>query len=314
MRQNLICDQSLRRIGPNFSNFANRMIPSALESMVTADEPLADRLWLGIGGPTRYLALPRSDDDVVDVARWAADESLPLRMLGGGSNLLVRESGVDGVVVRLPSAELPLTTESNRLTFAGGTKLSAAVVASVGAGMAGLEHLVGLPGTVGGGAVGNVSAGGRDIGTAVIEVSVLAEDLTIQKIPHEQLRFSHRSSALGDRPILSVTFQLEPTDVMTLTKRMQKLWIGRGHSKPDRSQRVAMPFIDPDGMSTGDLLRSVGLAGLREGGAAMDDSRPELLTAQPGATSDECLRLIERVREQVRMQTGVDLQLNLQIW
>lgn len=290
------------------------MIPSALQSMVTADEPLADRLWLGIGGPTRFLALPSVDQDVVEVARWAAEESLTLRMLGGGSNLLVRESGVDGVVVQLPSAAEPIASDENRLTFAAGTKLSAAVVSTVGSGMAGLEHLVGLPGTVGGGVVGNVSAGGRDIGTAVAEVAVLGEDLSIERIPREQIRFSHRNSSLGARPVLSVTFELEPTDAVTLTKRMQKLWIGRGKSKPDRSDRVAMPFIDPDGTSTGDLLRSVGLAGLREGGAAMDDSRPDLLTAQPGATSDECLRLIERVREQVRMQTGVDLQMNLQIW
>ena len=201
-----------------------------------------------------------------------------------------------------------------RIRFGGGTKLSEVVVHCVGQGLAGIEHLVGLPGTVAGGVVGNVSAGGRDIGSRVSSVTVMTADHDLATIDAAEIQFSHRSSSLGDRPILSVAFDLEQADAETLTKRMQKLWISRKRTKANREDRVVMPFVDPDGMSTSDLLRSVGLVGVREGNVMMHDGCPELLAATEGATSEDCLKLIDRVREQVRLQTGVELQLNLQIW
>ena len=114
--------------------------------------------------------------------------------------------------------------------------------------------------------------------------------------------------------VLNVTFQLESGDVVALTKRMQKLWIGRNASRPSEEPRIAMPFVDPDGMPAKDLLQTVGLAGIREGNVSLDANHPQFLVAHSGATSDQCLRLIERVREQVLLQSGIDLQLNLQIW
>jgi UDP-N-acetylmuramate dehydrogenase len=95
---------------------------------------------------------------------------------------------------------------------------------------------------------------------------------------------------------------------------MQKLWIGRNSSRPSEERRIAMAFVDPDEMSAKELLQRVGLAGIREGSVSLDSHCPQFLVAQSGATSDQCLRLIERVREQVLLQTGIDLQLNLQIW
>jgi UDP-N-acetylmuramate dehydrogenase len=114
--------------------------------------------------------------------------------------------------------------------------------------------------------------------------------------------------------VLKVTFQLETRDVAALTKRMQKLWISRNSSRPSEEPRIAMPFVDPDGMPAKELLQTVGLAGLREGDVSLDTNQPQYLLAHSGATSDQCLRLIKRVREQVLLQTGIDLQLNLQIW
>ena len=114
--------------------------------------------------------------------------------------------------------------------------------------------------------------------------------------------------------MLSVTFELEARDVLALTKRMQKLWIGRNASRPSEEPRIASPFVDPDGMPANELIQTVGLAGVREGDVSLDANHPQFLIAHSGATSDQCLRLIERVREQVLLQTGIDLQLNLQIW
>lgn len=282
---------------------------------VRPDEPLGPRVWLGIGGPARFFAEPESVELLRRLATEAKAAGLAVRILGDGSNLLVREAGVDGLVLRLAAATGEhFSRDGQRVTVGAGAKLSHAVMESVAAGLAGLEHLVGIPGTVGGAVVGNVSADGRDIGSVVESVEVMNADASPRTIPQEEIGFSHRKSTLTGLTVLAVTFALEPADEATLTKRMQKLWIGRNASRSHDEQRVAMPFIDPDGMPAAELIRTVGMAGVREGAVSLDPQPPHYLVAEDGATSDQCLGLIERVREQVLLQTGIDLQLNLQIW
>jgi UDP-N-acetylmuramate dehydrogenase len=188
------------------------------------------------------------------------------------------------------------------------------VIKSVFSGLGGIEHLVGIPGTVGGAVMGNASSDGRDIGSAVESVTVLERSGEQRVLTQQEAGFSHRKSSLVGLAILSVTFQLESRDVTALTKRMQKLWIGRNASRPNDEPRMAMPFVEPDQMSVNDLLQQVGMAGVCEGEVSLDTQNPQFLVARSGATSEQCMKLIGRVREQVLLQTGIDLQLNLQIW
>ncbi|KAA1262331.1 UDP-N-acetylenolpyruvoylglucosamine reductase MurB [Rubripirellula obstinata] len=290
-------------------------LSAEIAALIRTDEPLGPLLWLGIGGPAHYFSQPSTVDELKQVVSAANDAGLPVRVLGSGSNVLVRESGVDGLVISL--ASLPgqePTVDGSTMTALAGTKLSTAVIESVGAGLGGLEHLIGIPGTIGGAVVGNVSAGGRDIGSVVHKVTVLEKDGSLRVLGAEEVGFSHRKSSLTGLIVYSVTFSLEPRDAAELTKRMQKLWISRNSTRPDEERRIAMPFIDPDSMPVRELIASVGLSGSREGEVSLDANRPSYMVAHPGATSDQCLKLIERVREQVLLQTGIDLQLNLQIW
>jgi len=289
--------------------------PEELDHLVRTDEPLAPLVWLGIGGPARYFAEPVDEQELSKIYKAAEAAKLAIRILGGGSNILVREAGFDGLVISLAAAATSeLGIDGNRLTAGAGAKLSHAVIKSVGAGLGGLEHLVGIPGTVGGAVIGNASNGGRDIGSVVESITVIESDGSTRVISQEEAGFSHRKTTLVGMGVLKTTFLLEPRDVSALTKRMQKLWIGRNSSRPSEQRRIAMPFVDPDGMPAKDLVQSCGLAGVREGDVSLDSAHPHYLIAHNGATSDQCLRLIERVREQVLLQTGVDLQLNLQIW
>ncbi|TWU06346.1 UDP-N-acetylmuramate dehydrogenase [Stieleria varia] len=290
-------------------------IPDELLHVVRADEPLAPLVWLGIGGPARFLAEPVEIEQLKQIYQWAAEDGLSVKILGGGSNLLVREAGFDGIVVSLEApATSGLAIEGNLLTVGAGARLSHAVIKAVGSGLGGLEHLVGIPGTVGGAVVGNASAGGRDIGSVVQCVRVLDPDGSIRTVSQAEAGFSHRKSALGGLSVLDVVFELEQRDIKLLTKRMQKLWIARNSALPVEHRRIAVPFVDPDGSPVRELIQNVGLAGIREGNVSLDHAQPNYLIAHAEATSDECLRLIERVREQVLLQTGIDLQLNLKIW
>jgi UDP-N-acetylmuramate dehydrogenase len=289
--------------------------PDSVAHLVQHDYSLAPRLWLGIGGPARYFAEPTNREELVVLVRAAAEHGVQVRVLGGGSNLLARESGFDGLVISMAAAALSeMTVDGNRLTAGAGATLSRTVTHAVGAGLAGLEHLLGIPGTVGGALVSNAGAGGRDIALVTSAVELLQRDGETKTISAEEAQFSHRRSGLGGTIILSATFQLEKLDLESLTKRMQKLWIIRNAAQPKDQSRIAMPFVDPDGAPAQRLIADIGLSGLREGGASLNTDYPNFLIARQGATSSDCLRLIERVREQVLLQTGIDLQTNLQIW
>ncbi len=289
--------------------------PEDLMHLIRTDEPLGPLAWLGIGGPARFFAEPMNTTEVQRLVTVAQEQGVAVRILGGGSNILVREAGVNGLVISLAGAmSNEIIIEETKMTVGAGAKLSHAVIKSVGAGLDGLEHLVGIPGTVGGAVVGNASAGGRDIGSAVSTVTVVEKNGSIRTMTQQEAGFSHRKTSLGGLAVLDVTFQLETRDVAALTKRMQKLWISRNAVRPTEEPRIAMPFVDPDGMPAKELLQTVGLAGISEGEVALDSQHPQFMIARSGATSEQCLRLIERVREQVSLQTGIDLQLNLQIW
>jgi UDP-N-acetylmuramate dehydrogenase len=289
--------------------------PDDLMHLIRTDEPLGPLAWLGIGGPARFFAEPMDAADVQRLVAAAQNQGLSVRILGSGSNILVREAGVNGLVISLAGAmSSEIAIDGTKMTVGAGAKLSHAVIKSVGAGLGGLEHLVGIPGTVGGAVVGNASAGGRDLGSVVSSVTVVEKDASIRTMTQQEVGFSHRKTSLVGLAVLDVSFELETREVLALTKRMQKLWISRNAARPTEEPRIAMPFVDPDGMPAKDLLQTVGLAGLTEGEVALDSQHPQYMVARSGATSEQCLRLIERVREQVLLQTGIDLQLNLQIW
>ncbi|WP_153558365.1 UDP-N-acetylmuramate dehydrogenase [Roseimaritima sediminicola] len=289
--------------------------PEHLQHLIQHDQPLAQLTWLGIGGPARYFAEPHSREQLIELVQSAKEQDVPVRVLGSGSNVLVRESGFDGLVISLAAAALAqVEVDGNQMAAGAGAKLSHAITHAVGAGLGGLEHLAGIPGTVGAAICGNASGAGGEIGSTVAAVEVLDDDGTVRTIPADQLQFSHRKSNLSGLMILSVTFQLEPRDVSTLTKRLQKLWIVAHNQRPFDEPRIAQPFIDPDGFSVDDLIQQAGMSGMRLGNVSLASNKPNYLLAHSGASSDDVVELLNRVREQVSLQSGIDLQLNLQIW
>ena len=291
------------------------VLPDELMHLVRTDEPLAPLLWLGIGGPARYLAEPLQTADLASLLTAAAPHALPIRVLGEGSNVLVREAGFDGLVISLAAPAFNhCRVQDRRLIVGAGVSLGHVVMQAVGAGLSGVEHLVGIPGTVGGAVIGNVSAEGRDLGSVVAEVELCGPDGQLQTIPGSEAGFGHRTSTLGGSIVTSVTLELRTSDVKDLSRRMQKLWIRRRQQRPGDTKRIAMPFINPDMMSVNQLVCAAGMAGVREGNVSLHSSSPEYLIAHEGATSEQCVKLLGRVRDQVAMQSGVDLRLNLQIW
>lgn len=290
-------------------------LPQSLDHLIRHDEPLGPYSWLGIGGPARYFAEPTNLDELRELIVAAHQNQIPVRMLGEGANILVRESGFDGLVIHTGAAALStLDVQGTRLIAGAGARLSHAITRAIGEGLGGLERLAGIPGSIGGAVVGNISAGGAEIGSVVSAIVCLDPDGSLQTLQRNQIQFGHRKSDLTGRYLVEVQFELEHADASELTKRLQKTWIVRRADRPSDHSRISLPFVDPDGADAANLIEQVGLKGSRRGNASLDSVHPAYMIAHPGATSDDCLELLELVRDQVSKQLAVDLQLNLVIW
>jgi UDP-N-acetylmuramate dehydrogenase len=289
--------------------------PDGFQHIVRENEPLADYTWLQIGGPARYICEPTSVDELSKVVRACHTNQHTIRVLGGGSNLLISEAGVDGVVLYLSApAFCQMKVDGNRVICGGGAKLSHLVSMCVGAGLAGLECLVGIPGSVGGALCGNAGSMDGDIGDSLQSVTLMTREGQIVHKQSGDIIFSHRKSSLDELVLLEASFKLEPTDARYLTQRMQTLWILKRSSQPTGHARAIVPFVDPDTHSASELIEQAGMRGATEGLVHLSTEFPNFLLASAGATSEQVLALIERVRDAVFQRCGVQLQSRLAIW
>ncbi len=283
--------------------------------VVRENQSLAPFNWLQIGGPTRYLVEPNDEAQLMEVVRSCAAAGIPMRVLGGGSNLLIRESGFNGATFNLTSPAFgQMRRMENAVICGAGAKLSHLIEYCVGAGLAGLEHLIGIPGSVGGALRCNAGTDDGDIGHVVHSAKLLTKEGNVVEVKEKGLAFSHRVSSLDELVILEAFFKLEPGEVRGLTKREQTFWIVKRSKQPSFPERAAMAFIDPDGYKASELLHQSGFNGAVEGSVRLSSSYPNYLITSDGASSTQVLTLLERVRDGVQDRTGVQLQLHLQIW
>jgi UDP-N-acetylmuramate dehydrogenase len=291
------------------------MLLDKFSNVVRENVDLAPFTWLQLGGNARYFAEPVNVEQLQALVTAAATISLPVRVLGGGSNILVREAGFNGLVVQLTSpAFQSIRFDGSLVTSGGGVKLAHLITACVGHGLGGLEHLVGIPGSLGGALHGNSGTEEGDIGQFVRQAKLLRRSGEIVSVEAPGLAFSHRWSSLDELVILEATLELQPDDIRQLTKREQTFWILKRSRQPNHPLRSAVAFVDPDGASAGDLIHQAGLWGAVEGSVQMNSTYPNYITAGTGATSDQVLALLERVRNGVHQKTGVRLQTHLAVW
>ena len=285
-------------------------------AIVKADEPLAPLTWFRLGGPAAYLARPGNVEEVIGLLNRARELGLPARILSGGSNVLVRDEGFAGLVVHLESPVFSdVTIRGNRVEAGAAVPLTALISQTARAGLAGLEVLTGIPGTVGGSLRGN--SGGRQgaIGTTVRRATVLDNAGKIQVRERDEIAFGYRTSNLDEPVILSAEFDLEPEDPESVVKRMRRIWIIKKENQPYGHQSSGCIFKNPSPeISAGALVEGAGLKGLRVGGAEVSDRHANFIVAQPGAKSADVLELIEQIRRRVAEQAGYELELQINLW
>ncbi len=288
---------------------------SGFEHFAREGEPLAPYTWFRLGGEAQYFAEPSTVDELAALVKRSHQEGVPLRLLAGGSNVLVREQGVPGVVVHLAApAFCQIAVKKPLVTAGAGAKLGHVLTAAVREGLGGLEPLTGIPGTIGGALYSNAGAHGGDIGQWTKAATVMTRKGEIVSRRRDDLQFAYRQSNLDDVIILEAQFELNPEDPQELTKRMQKVWIVKKAHQPIGGQHTGCIFKDPPGGSAGRLIEEAGLKGARHGKAEVSDRDANFIEVEPGASSDDVLHLIDHLREQVARRLGVTLDVALEIW
>jgi UDP-N-acetylmuramate dehydrogenase len=283
--------------------------------IVKPNEPLAPYTYFKLGGPAEALVQPRSPEQLGAVVRRCLAANIPLRVLGGGCDVLVRDEGIEGVVVRLSAAAFTQTSvEGKRVRAGSGGTLSALISEAARHALAGLETLVGTPGTVGGALHHNGGDRSGEIGQYVAAVEVIDSSGDLQVRERDELRLAYRWTNLDDPVFVAATFELEQDNPGDIVKRMRKAWIQRKASQPFSFQAAGRIFKNPRGLSAAALIEQAELPGARVGGAEVSERDANFIVAHPGAKARDALRLIDMIRSRVQECFHVDLELDISIW
>ena len=296
------------------------------QPVIREHEPLARYTSWRIGGPARYFAEAPTPEAMCAALVWARARGLPVLILGGGTNMLVRDGGFPGLVLRYRAQELTLEAAGDtvRALIGAGAPMAGTARRLARQGYAGLEWAEGLPGTIGGAVYGNAGCYGGDVAGCLLRAWLLLGQ-TVEEWPVEHLDYGYRTSALkraassaglpggSDAPVvLAAEFRLAVADPAELVARMEQTAQAR-RSKTPSGQSCGSVFKNPSGDSAGRLIEAAGLKGTRIGAAEIAQKHANYIVNLGGASSDDVLRLIDLAREQVARHAGVQLDLEVQI-
>ncbi len=290
-----------------------RIAPDMVRGKLTANAPLAPLVWFKSGGMADWLFEPADLADLTDFL-GRMDESVPVMALGLGSNLIVRDGGVPGIVVRLGKAFAKVRDLGDCILECGGGA-SGILVASTArdAGIAGLEFLRGIPGTVGGFVRMNGGAYGREVSDVLIDCDVVLGDGTLLHLPVKELHYTYRHSALPEGAVVvSARFRGQPGDKDAIAAEMDRIAAAREESQPLRSKTGGSTFKNPPGDKAWRLVDAAGCRGLAVGGAQVSEKHTNFLINMGNATSTDIEALGEEVRQRVSATQGVTLEWEIQ--
>lgn len=281
-----------------------------VEGRLSFDEPLAPFTWLRVGGPADVLFLPKDEGDL---ARFLAalDPGVPVTPLGVGSNTLVRDGGVEGVVIRLGRAFAEVTPGHDSTIAAGAATLDAQLSKAAGAaGIAGLEFYTGVPGTVGGALVMNAGCYGSETKDVLVEAYALTRAGERVTFTNAEMGFSYRRSAAAAEQeliFIKALFRGSPDEPAAIQARMAEITARREASQPIREKTGGSTFKNPPGQSAWKLVDAAGWRGKLYGGAMFSPQHANFLINTGDATAADLEGLVETVRAEVKAKFGEDL-------
>ncbi len=289
-------------------------LQGCIKGEVLFGEPLRHHTYFRIGGPAEVMAYPASLDDLKALFKLARDEAVPVLILGGGSNILVLDGGVKGLVISLSRTFLELSVAEEQIRCGAGVRTSRLLALSARAGLTGLEGLTGVPGTLGGAIRGNA---GTPLGAIVDHldwIRIVDSSGEERFMSPVELGVAYRHSDLpAGAVIVEAAFTLQRGVTAEIRKTISRLLVHRNLTQPVEVRSAGCIFKNPPGDFAGRLVEQAGLKGLRRGGAQISEKHGNFIVNLGGASAADVLWLVERAKAEVRAKTGVILELEIQI-
>jgi UDP-N-acetylmuramate dehydrogenase len=278
---------------------------------VRIKHPLASHTSFHIGGPADFLVEISEPEPLATLIAECRERGIPSMVMGAGTNLLISDAGVEGLVVRcLCRSHL---VEGEIIEAGAGLKMMRLARMAANADRSGLEFAIGIPGTVGGAVYQNAGCWGVEVATVLAWVDGFGPDGNPVRWLPQQLELGYRTSAfrngyLRGGLITRAGFRVRPGNGLEARRRMAELVAQRNQTQPIRSRSCGSVFVNPPGDSAGRLIEAVGLKGARRGGAEVSFEHANFILNRGGATAADVLDLIETIQSQVRTQFGVELE------
>jgi UDP-N-acetylmuramate dehydrogenase len=284
---------------------------------IVSEAPLAKLTTLRVGGKAEWLALPKTTEQLKTALRWAKSEGTETTVLGAGSNLLISDRGLPGLVIctrALRQSHFDATT--GKVIAAAGEPWSSLAWKAARQGLKGFEWTIGIPGTVGGAVVMNAGAHGGETADILLEVEVISRDGTVAVLTPEDLDFQYRTSTLqgGDRTVISATFQLSPGyDPATIKTATADDLRSRRKTQPYHLPNCGSVFRNPLPHSAGRLIQAAGLKGHRIGSAQISTLHANFIVNLGQAKASDVLSLIRNTQAVIKERDGIALETEVKI-
>ena len=275
-----------------------------------AQEPMAKHTSFRIGGPADVLAQPADEAELAALLKRAGEHAVPVTLVGNGSNLLVRDKGIRGLVIKLSNIFSSITVDGNVITFGSGISLAMASKKAASLSLSGLEFAVGIPGTIGGAVYMNAGAYDGEMAKVVTSVRVMDREGKISELKASELAFAYRHTALQNSGLIvtSVTCVLQPDEADAIAAKMADFSQRRISKQPLELPSAGSMFKRPPGYFAGTLIDQTGLKGYTVGGAQVSTKHAGFVVNVGGATAQDVLQLISDVQSKVFAAHGVRLE------
>jgi UDP-N-acetylmuramate dehydrogenase len=278
-------------------------------------EPMARHTTFRIGGPADIFVQPLDVADLVEVAAFAREKGLPLKMIGNGSNLLVGDRGIRGLVVKLAPRFSEVQWLEDGVTAGSGTRLGRLVKEATEAGLSGLESTVGIPGTLGGALATNAGTDTGCIGDLVVCATVLQDQGEVREWSASQLAYRYRYSSIcgAKATVLAARLRLKPAPQEEIRAKVERLRQKRAGRQPLRAWSAGSVFKNPAGVAAGKVLDRAGAKGMRVGDAQVSTKHANFLINRGHARASDMRELIARAHALALRRYGIELELEIEV-
>ncbi|MCR4431554.1 MAG: UDP-N-acetylmuramate dehydrogenase [Tepidanaerobacteraceae bacterium] len=280
------------------------------QERIKINESMKNHTSFRIGGPADILVLPQDVQEIKEIVAFCRWEGVPFFVMGNGTNLLIKDKGIRGVVIKLSQNFNDIEVNKNLIKCKAGVSLSTIGRVALENNLRGLEFACGIPGSVGGAVVMNAGAYGGQMADVVKKVSVMDFEGNIYDMSKNELEYSYRYSVLqkGDRILLDVEMKLSPGDYNDIKTRMEDFLARRKQKQPLNLPSAGSAFKRPPGNYAGYLIEKAGLKGFRIGGAMVSDMHAGFIVNIDNATCEDVLNLINHIQKEVKQKFNVELE------